>query len=160
MFTQSRYGAVMSAVRPQGPTVLDALSLLAEVADDLALKTVRDTHTAWVDRIYDVVQGRQRRRNPAELIHRGVAGAVYGGLGLGLRAASVGLDKAAATGLGPRLEDDRRGRFVNSAVNGLIGDKLLRERPQLAIPLAARIGGRDVEPTREGLAAAYPSATG
>ena len=153
----------MSTTHPgsaTGPTVLDALSLLAEVADELGVRTVRDTHTAWVDRVYDVVQGRQRRRNPAELLHRGVAGAVYGGLGLGLRAASKGLDKVAGSGLGPRLEDDRRGRFVSSAVNGLIGDRLLRERPQLAIPMAARVGGRDVEPTREGLEAAYPRATG
>ena len=50
--------------------------------------------------------------------------AVYGGLGLGLRAASAGLDRVAATGAGPRLESDARGRFVSSAVNGLIGDRL------------------------------------
>lgn len=146
--------------RPTGPTLLDALSLLAEVADDLAVKTVRDTHTAWVDRIYGVTHGPQRRRSPAEVIHRGVAAAVYGGLGLGLRAASAGLDRVAACGLGPGLEDDARGRFVSSAVNGLIGDKLVRERPQLAIPMAARVGGRDVDPSCDGLAAAYPAATG
>ena len=85
---------------------------------------------------------------------------MYGGLGLGLRAASKGLDTVAATGIGPRLESDARGRFVSSAVNGLIGDTLLRERPQLAIPMAPRVGGRDVPLTREGLEAAYPSATG
>ena len=154
----------MSTTQPgldrSGPTVLDALSLLAEVADDLAVKTVRDTHTAWVDRIYGVTHGAQRRRSPAEVVHRGVARAVYGGLGLGLRAAAAGLDKVAATGVGPRLEDDPRGRFVSSAVNGLIGDKLVRERPRLAIPMAARVAGRDVVPTRDGLAAAYPDATG
>ena len=37
-----------------GPTVLDAASLLCEVADELVVKTVRDTHTAWVDRIHGV----------------------------------------------------------------------------------------------------------
>ncbi|MCY7400800.1 MAG: hypothetical protein LH477_07585, partial [Nocardioides sp.] len=71
-----------------------------------------------------------------------------------------GLDRAAATGAGPRLEDEPRGRFVASAVNGLIGDRLLRERPELAIPMALRRHGRDVPPERAALAAAYPDAGG
>jgi hypothetical protein len=66
----------------------------------------------------------------------------------------------AATGVGPRLEDGVRGRFVSSAVNGLIGDRLLRERPQLAIPMAVRQHGADVGLDPEDLAAAYPEATG
>ena len=95
-----------------------------------------------------------------DLLHRGIATAVYGGLSLGLRAASNGLDRAAATGAGPRLEADARGRFVSSAVNGLIGDRLVRERPQLAIPMAVRADGRDVPLDGAGLAAAFPDATG
>ena len=66
----------------------------------------------------------------------------------------------AATGVGPRLEDDPRGRFVSSAVNGLIGDRLLRERPQLAIPMAVRLHGADVDLEPDALAAAFPEATG
>jgi len=145
-----------------GPTVLDAASLLCEVADELVVKTVRDTHTAWVDRVHGL--GRRATgatgASPVERVHRGIAGAVYGGIGGGLRLASTGLDRAAATGLGPRLEDSREGRFVSSAVNGLIGDRLLRERPQLAIPMALRLDGRDVAPEPASLAAAYPEATG
>ena len=94
------------------------------------------------------------------MLHKGIAGAVYGGLGAGLRAAATGLDKVAATGVGPRLEDGPRGRFVSSAVNGLIGDKLLRERPQLAIPMGVRLHGADVDLEPDALAAAYPEATG
>jgi pimeloyl-ACP methyl ester carboxylesterase len=137
----------MTQVAP-GPTVIDALSLLAEVADELVVKSVRDTHLAVLD------------RTSAGRIHRGIAGAVYGGLTGGLTLASRGLDRAAATGVGPRLEAGARGRFVSSAVNGLIGDRLLRERPQLAIPLALRLDGADVEPEPATLAAAYPGATG
>jgi pimeloyl-ACP methyl ester carboxylesterase len=66
----------------------------------------------------------------------------------------------AATGTGPRLEADPRGRFLSSAVNGLIGDRLERERPRLAIPMAVRSAGRDVAPERDALAAAYPDAGG
>lgn len=132
----------------RGPGVLDALSLLSEVADELVVRTVRDTHLAWVERAHG---------GP---LHRGIATAVYGGLGTGLRAASRGLDRAAATGVGPRLEARSEGRFVSSAVNGLIGDRLLRERPQLAIPMAVRSAGRDVEPDASSLEAAFPTPTG
>ncbi len=142
-----------------GPTVLDALSLLAEVADELVVGTARDTHLAIADRAHGLV-GRATGNSSSGALHRGIAGAVYTGLGLGLRAASTGLDKVAATGVGPRLEATPRGRFVSSAVNGLIGDSLLRERPQMAIPTAVRQHGRDVEPDADGLAEAFPDATG
>jgi pimeloyl-ACP methyl ester carboxylesterase len=138
----------MTKVAAPGPTVLDALSLLAEVGDQLLVGTARDTHFAVLD------------RTPAGRVHRGIATAVYGGLGGGLRLASRGLDRAAATGVGPRLEEGARGRFVSSAVNGLIGDRLLRERPQLAIPMALRLHGADVVVEPDDLAAAYPAATG
>jgi hypothetical protein len=144
-----------------GPTVLDALSLLAEVADELVVGTARDTHLAIADRAHGLVDLATGGGSTVPgALHRGIAGAVYGGLGLGLRAASTGLDKVAATGVGPRLEATPHGRFVNAAVNGLIGDSLLRERPQLAIPTAVRLRGRDVEPDDAGLAAAFPDATG
>lgn len=148
-------------MKQSGPGVLDALSLLSEVADELVVKSVRDTHLAWADRAH----GLTRRITGGtsvmpQTVHRGIAGAVYAGLGAGLRAASTGFDKAAATGLGPRLEATGRGRFVSSAVNGLIGDRLLRERPQLAIPTAVRLHGEDVWPEREELSRAFPNATG
>jgi len=138
---------VTTAARP-GPAVIDALSLLAEVGDELVVRTVRDTHFAVLD------------RTPAGAVHRGIATAVYRGLTGGLRGASRALDRLAATGVGPRLEADARGRFVSAAVNGLIGDRLLRERPQLAIPMAVRRHGADVEPVRDALAEAFPEATG
>ncbi len=132
---------------PTGPGVLDALSLLSEVADELVVRSARDTHDAWADR-FGGYPG------------RAITSAVYGGLGLGLRAASIGLDKVAGTGVGPRLEAGPRGRFVSSAVNGLIGDRLARERPRLAISTAVRVEGRDVPLEAERLAAAFPEATG
>ena len=78
--------------------MLDALSLLAEVADELVVRTVRDTHLAWTDRVHGI--GRRvtgaTGASVGEVLHRGIAGAVYGGLGAGLRAASRGLDAVAA----------------------------------------------------------------
>jgi pimeloyl-ACP methyl ester carboxylesterase len=130
-----------------GPTYLDAFSLLSEVADELVVRSVRDTHDAWADR-FGGYPG------------RAITSAVCGSIGLGLRAASVGLGKVAATGVGPRLEDGPRGRFMSSAVNGLIGDRLVEERPRLAIEMAVRAGGRDVPLDGDGLAEAFPDATG
>ena len=146
--------------RTEGPGVLDALSLLSEVADELVVRTVRDTHLAWADRVH----GMARRptggaSSVPEVVHRGIATAVYGGLSVGLRAASRGLDRVAATGVGPRLEEQPQGRFVSSAVNGLIGDRLVRERPHLAIPMAVRAEGRDIPPAAGDLPAAFPDAT-
>jgi len=138
---------VTTATTP-GPTLIDALSLLAEVGDELVVRTVRDTHLAVLD------------RSPAGAVHRGITTAVYRGLTGGLSGASRALDRVAATGVGPRLEAGPRGRFVNAAVNGLIGDRLLRERPQLAIPMALRRHGADVETDPESLAQAFPEATG
>ncbi len=144
-----------------GASVVDALSLLASVTDELVVGSARDTHDAVTRRVHSVLRrGLGSAANPIETVHRGVAGAVYGGLGMALRKSGAGLDKLAATGVGPRLEDDARGRFVSSAVNGLIGDELLRERPQLAIPMAVRADGRDVRPAGDDLARAFPDATG
>ncbi|WP_148614392.1 esterase/lipase family protein [Nocardioides rubriscoriae] len=149
---------------PPGPSVLDALSLLSEVADELVVKSVRDTHLAWADRAHGLTRRAAGSAGPVvavpEVLHRGIAAAVYEGLGLGLRAASRGFDKAAATGIGPRLEATPRGRFVSSAVNGLIGDRLLEQRPQMAIPMAVRLHGEDVAPEADDLAAAFPDAGG
>jgi Putative serine esterase (DUF676) len=143
----------VTAAPSPGPTVLDALSLLSEVAEELVVRSARDTHLAVLDRVRTVTKQRG-------LTHRGIAGAVYGGIGLGFRAAAKGLDQVAATGVGPRLEDGPRGRFVSSAVNGLIGDKLLRERPHMAIPMAIRNRGHDIAVESDALAATYPEATG
>ncbi|MDZ5621599.1 hypothetical protein SFC88_12210 [Nocardioides sp. HM23] len=144
-----------------GASVVDALSLLASVTDELVVGSARDTHDAVTRRVHGVLRlGLGSAATPIETVHRGAAAAVYGGLGLALRKSSAGLDKLASTGVGPRLEDGARGRFVSSAVNGLIGDELLRDRPQLAIPMTVRSGGRDVRVTTDDLAQAFPGATG
>ncbi|MCW2815096.1 MAG: PGAP1-like protein [Nocardioides sp.] len=146
---------------PPGPSVLDALSLLSEVADELVVKSVRDTHLAWADRAHGLTRRATGGASAVpEAVHRGIAAAVYEGLGLGLRAASRGFDKAAGAGLGPRFEATPRGRFVSAAVNGLIGDRLLEQRPHMAIPMAVRLHGEDVDLEPDDLTTAFPAATG
>lgn len=143
------------------PTLLDALALLARVADEVVVDTARDTHLAWVDRIHGLLD---RPLGVSSALpsrgHRAIARSVYAGMGLSLKGVGAGLDVAARTDVGPPMETGARGRFVRSAVNGLIGDRLERERPRLAIAMAPRVGARDVSLTSGGLAAAYPAATG
>lgn len=148
----------------QSATLADALALLAAVADDLLVGTARDTHLAWASRVHAAARaGVGSAAVPSEQLHRGIAAAVYGGLGLALRGGGAGLERLAERGVGPPLEQGPRGRFVASAVNGLIGDELQRERPRLAIPMAVRHRGRDVDLHGDGpdsVAAAFPDATG
>jgi hypothetical protein len=141
------------------PRLLDAASLLAEITDDLVVRTVRDTHLAWADRVHRLLRrstGGESRTS--EVVHRGVASGVYAGLGAGLRATAWGLGALADREVGPALEETRHGRFVTSAVNGLIGDRLARERPRLAVPLAVRRDGRDVPLHAPAMAEAFPTA--
>jgi hypothetical protein len=142
------------------PRLLDAASLFTQVADEMVLRTVRDTHYAWADRVLGALD---RSTGGATIVpgslHRGIAASVYGGIGLGLRAASAGLDALAAHDVGPPLEQSSSGRMVGAVANGLIGDRLARERSRLAFPLAVRRAGRDVEPVRAALETAYPGAT-
>ncbi len=144
-----------------GPRLLDAAALLSEVADELVVRTVRDTHYAWADRAHRALRGPTRGASRVpEVVHRGIAAGVYGGLGAGLRAASAGLAALAERDLGPALEETPQGRFAHAAVNGLIGDRLARERPRMAVPLAVRRAGRDVPLRTDALEAAFPRATG
>ena len=41
---------------PGSPGALDALALLTEVADELVVRTVRDTHVAWLDRVHGLLR--------------------------------------------------------------------------------------------------------
>lgn len=143
------------------PGLLDALALLAQVADEVLVDTARDTHLAWVDRAHGLLDG---PLGPSSVLaghgHRVLAGSVYRGVGLSVRGVTAGLDRVARTGAGPVMETGHRSRFVRSTVNGLIGDRLERERPRLAITMAPRVDDADVPLTSEGLASAYPGAGG
>ena len=159
MCSLRRYPAGMTTRTEPG--LLDALALLAQVADEVLVDTARDTHLAWVDRAHGLLDGPLGRTSVVTgHSHRVLARSLYGGVGLSMKGLTAGLDRAARSGAGPVMECGDRSRFARSAVNGLIGDRLERERPRLAITMAPRVGDRDVPLTREGLAAAYPTAGG
>jgi pimeloyl-ACP methyl ester carboxylesterase len=99
---------------------------------------------------------------PARAVHDAISERAYTAMGGGFRL--VGRLADAALGR-RRVEDGRalssgpRGALLVGALTGLIGDRLEREGSDLHQPLAARVGGRTVEPDAEELAAAYPAAT-
>ncbi len=137
-----------------------ALALLAETADEVVLGTVRDVHVAVAKRVWGVTGSATAGSSKvSQRIHNGVSTAIYGGLGTGLRATSERLRKADRRSDGPRIEDTPRGRFVVSAVNGIIGDRLAEQQSGLAIELAVRSDARDVPLDRGSIAAAFPAAT-
>lgn len=149
----------MQAVRQPG--VVDALGLVPTYGREIVLETVRDTHRAWAGRSYGVlnrVTG-NRARVP-QLVHDGISSAVYGSIGVGLHATGAALRSVSTAGVGPRLDDGRRGRFVRAALNGLVGDRLADEGSPLAIAMKVRRDGRDVPTEASALAEAYPEATG
>jgi pimeloyl-ACP methyl ester carboxylesterase len=147
--------------RATGPGLLDALSFVVGAADELVLRSVRDTHVAVADRVHRALaRSTGGASEIATSAHRGIATAVYAAIGLSVRGAGAGLDAAGRAGLGPRLEAGPSGRAANAVVNGLMGDRLRDERPALAIPMAVRVDHADVPVDAERLAAAFPDATG
>lgn len=145
-----------------GPGTLETVSLLAEVANELVVTTARDTHVAWLDRLsrwsprHGVVTGSYEA-------HRAIATSVYGGIGWGLRGARFGADLVAdrrnPRPTDRRLENHSRGRFVRSAVNGLIGDRLASQRPEWALPLTIRHADADVATDAPSLERTFPNAS-
>jgi pimeloyl-ACP methyl ester carboxylesterase len=148
-------------VSTAGP--LGAVALAADYAERLVLDTVRDVHGAVAGRVHGAVDAVVGGATVPHRLHDGIARGVYSGIGLGLRGASKGLaaaDRAASrAGVGGRLEDSPRGRFVLSAVNGLVGDRLREESPEHYFDMGVRVGGRDVVLEEESIREAYPRAT-
>lgn len=146
---------------PRDVGVAGAAALAGEYADDLVLGTFRDVHRAVAGRVFGVTnRATAGSSRLPELLHDGISASVYCGIGAGLRSASAGLRAAERRGVGPRLQARPAGRQVLSVVNGLIGDRLRDEWPELAIEMAVRSEGRDVALETDDLTEAFPAATG
>jgi pimeloyl-ACP methyl ester carboxylesterase len=141
--------------------IIGACALAGDCVDDLVLGTVRDLHGAVARRAFGLTnRATGGSALGTQVVHDRISRTVYAGIGAGIRAASAGLRAAEKRGLGPRLEAGPRGRQVLSAVNGLLGDRLVDERPELAIPMSVRLRASDVPLDTASLAAAFPQATG
>jgi pimeloyl-ACP methyl ester carboxylesterase len=99
---------------------------------------------------------------PARLIHDAVAAGVYRGVRRsvafgarsGARALSFSIPPDA-----PSLQQGPAGRTAIGVLNGVIGDTLHHEGNALALSMALRHGGSNIEPSPASLRAASPDAT-
>ncbi|MEP6816328.1 MAG: alpha/beta fold hydrolase [Marmoricola sp.] len=139
---------------------LGALALGTDLAHDAILGTVRDVHGAVSRRVHGLTDLLSGRHAGVGSVPRGISGVVYQGIGVSLRATTSGLRAADRAGLGARLEESPRGRFVMAALNGLFGDRIRDSHPELAISMAVRRRGADVTLDTVGLGNAFPDATG
>ncbi len=133
-----------------GPGVVDALTLAPLYGEEVLLHTARDTHKAISGRVFKLLGP---AATPVRVIHDGISTSVYAGLGLGLTAATAAL--RATGGGGPALP-----ATVQSAITGIVGDRLRDEAHALHFDMALRIRGEDVPVDHVHLSAAYPTATG
>src|SRR3954451_10899191 len=98
---------------------------------------------------------------PVHWMHDRVSGAVYGGLKGSVRGLGYAADAALARRpqLGQRVVSTTpRGAALVATINGLIGDTLEERRSPLHQPMALRVHGEAITPTRAGLRDAYPDA--
>lgn len=139
--------------------VLDLYHFAAVAAEELVADTARETHRAVAARTFSLLEPRLGLPVTAtRWTHDAIAGIVHTSVRVGVRGASLSLKVAADAGVGPEVEHGSRGRFVRSALNGLVGDRFVTEGSPLAVRTAVRMGGADV-PLDE-LAEAFPGARG
>ncbi|MGN6251162.1 MAG: esterase/lipase family protein [Marmoricola sp.] len=139
--------------------LLGAAAYAAETVDELVVGAVRDVHTSIAGRVHRALDAAAGGTTLEHRLHDGIAVGVYGGIGWGLRGAARALRSADRSDRVPRVEGTAAGRSVLAAVNGLVGDRLREERPELFFEAAVRHQGRDVELAGAGIAAAFPDAT-
>jgi hypothetical protein len=138
-------------LRAAGDLVGDALGGMVGV--------VGDVHRAVSGRVDAFLPPAAR---PVTLLHDTIAGAVYTGVAAAHRLAPArSAEVLARTGPedAPPPSQSRVGRAVLPAVNGLWGDRVAERQPVLAVPMAARVGDRDLPLDAAAIRAAFPGAT-
>ena len=140
------------------PEEIAALGDLAGEAAAGATRQIHEMHTGIARRVWHRVGPASL---PVRIAHDRIARRAYAAAGELTRAvvrAGAHAASAARAPDSPSMERSPAGRAVLSALNGAFGDTLERHGNVLALPLAFRRGGRDLELTPDELAAAYPNA--
>jgi pimeloyl-ACP methyl ester carboxylesterase len=120
----------------------------------------RDVHLAVADRVFGALGPVGA---PIRFLHDGATKGVHAAVRGGVRALPRGASEALALharGDAPALGSTVRGGLALAAINGYAGDALVAEASPLALGMAIRVDGRDVEPAPEPLAEAFGGATG
>jgi pimeloyl-ACP methyl ester carboxylesterase len=119
---------------------------------------IRDTHAGIAGRPFGVLGPVAA---PVRVIHDGISGTVYRGVGAGLRALATGATRLASlhADAAPALESRTYASYGVSTVNALWGDRLSTQGNGLALGMELRRHGHAVDVTVDGLLAAFPDAT-
>jgi pimeloyl-ACP methyl ester carboxylesterase len=122
--------------------------------------TARDVHTAVAARVFGLLGPLGA---PARVIHDGISRASYAGVSAALRAPveAAGRLLADATPETPArgLAESPAGAVALGALNGVAGDRIARDHPDLALGFSVRRRGREVPLSAPGLADAFDDAT-
>ncbi|MEA2142092.1 MAG: hypothetical protein QOI64_522 [Solirubrobacteraceae bacterium] len=120
---------------------LQAIGELGGKAIALPATAVRDVHQAVAQRIFQrlgVIAA------PVRIAHDGISKAVYATTGAALRTPIGTAAKSAARRVAadaPSLADNPIGSLALGALNGMWGDRIATNHPQLALPMTLRIDG-------------------
>jgi pimeloyl-ACP methyl ester carboxylesterase len=121
--------------------------------------TAREVHTAVASRIFKLLGPLGA---PARVVHDGVSTASYRAVDSTLRApvraGGRAISKRARPG-SAGLADSVPGGLALGALNGIAGDRLARDHPDLAPGLTVRRRGREVPLQPDALSDAFPEAT-
>lgn len=121
--------------------------------------TASEVHSAVARRVFGMLGPLGA---PVRIVHDGVAGASYRIVSTALRAPlrAGGRMLAARTGEeSAALADSPAGSLALGALNGIAGDRLARDHPDLTFDLTVRRHGRDIPLDADGLAEGFPDAT-
>jgi pimeloyl-ACP methyl ester carboxylesterase len=122
--------------------------------------TAREVHRAVAGRVFGLLGPLGL---PVRLLHDGISAASYRGVDVALRAPLRAGGRALAESARESttaLADSRLGGLAIGALNGVAGDRLARDHPDLSVDLAVRRRGQDVPLDEPGLADAFPDPTG
>ena len=120
----------------------------------------RDVQLAVANRVFDRLGPFGA---PIRIAHDGLTKGVHAAVRGGVRALPRGGAEVLALrapGSAQGLGSSVRGGLALAAINGYAGDVLAEEGSPLALDMAFRLAGRDIDPTADALAEAFPAATG
>jgi hypothetical protein len=124
-----------------------------------AVRSIGDTHAAIAARVFAHVGA---GAEPVERAHDAIAGLAYGSTRAIGRAVLTLAGRGAALVAGPdarSIEDSGLGRVALGAVSGVWGDALAARADRLAVEMAVRADGRDLELDPATIADAFVDAT-
>jgi hypothetical protein len=141
------------------PDEIRATGAIAGEGFGAAVERIHETHSGIAERVFASIGP---AAEPVQVMHDAISALAYGAtrlIGRGaVRAGALGASLARRPDA-PSLQESVSGRLAVGALSGAFGDRLAERSNALAVTMAVRRRGRDVEPTPAALAAAYPAAT-